>query len=211
MKARIGILCALVLFASSSYAYAEGYAGFRAGGVRSVFVGDDADVVPWSRVGFTGGGFVGFDSGKYFGFRTDVLYTEKGGQSDDLLFKLDYLELAPLFVARYALGERYGLRAFMGPVFSVWISAEAQQYFDDGMGNDGELDSDIGDIVKHFELSGTIGVEFNAKLGPYVGLLETRYTQGSRVFEDENLDGSPLDFKVSNSGVSVMAGLMVPF
>ncbi len=214
MKQLVGILCALAIVASVSAVHAEGYAGFRAGGIRAVFTGDDADQAPWSRIGFTGGGFIGFDSGN-FGFRTDVLYTMKGGQSNFGTFKLDYLELAPLFVAKYEISDKMAVRGFVGPVFSVWINAEFQQYYDDGLpdsvGAEGEIDADIGEVVKHFELSGTIGIELNYKVGPYVALLESRYTQGSSVFDDFGPENQPLNFKVSNSGISVMAGLMVPF
>jgi hypothetical protein len=48
-------------------------------------------------------------------------------------------------------------------------------------------------------------------VGPYVVLLESRYTQGSRVFESVGLNGEPLNLNLSNSGISIMAGLMVPF
>lgn len=200
--ATIGSWAAALLLAATPVAYADGYAGFRAGVHNASFAGADADEVPWTRTVFSGGGFIGFDSWKHAGFRAELLYTMKGANGDGVEFKIDYLELPLLFVGRYSLSSRYSLRAFAGPVIALWINAEV---------DDGPDDLDIGDIVYHWELSGTIGAEFNVRTGPYVLLLEARYTQGSRVFEDEDLAGDPLDFTVSNSGPSVMAGLMVPF
>ncbi len=224
-------VCLLCLFAlAAPAAHAEGYAGFRIGGVRSVFTGADADQMPWSREGFTGGGFIGFDAGKRLGFRTDLLYTMKGGQGPDAtvekeyleqggappldisvsMIKVDYIEMAPLLVARFSLTERFAIRGFLGPVIGLWINAEVEDTFQED-GSEYTFDLDLGEIVEHWEFSGTIGVELNMTAGPYVVLLESRYTQGSRVFEDVGLLGEPLDFNVSNSGLSVMAGLMVPF
>ncbi len=94
------------------------------------------------------------------------------------------------------------MRAFAGPVLGLWINAEA---------DNGPLDVDIGDTLNNWEISGTIGAELDAKAGPYVLLLDARYTQGSRVFGDVGVTGEPLNFTVSNSGITVTAGLMVPF
>ncbi len=221
------LVCAYLIAAPR--ARAEGYAGFRAGGIRSVFVGDDADQMPWSRIGFTGGGFIGFDSGKHMGFRTDLLYTMKGGQGPEPVveadyleelnplgeysaseIKIDYIEMAPLLVVRFPLTGRFAIRGFLGPMVGLWVNAEAEPTVDQA-GEEYHIDVDLGEIVEHWEVSAVIGVELNAKVGPYVVLLESRYTQGSRVFEDVGLLGEPLNFNVSNSGISVMAGLMVPF
>ncbi|HEU4929813.1 MAG TPA: outer membrane beta-barrel protein [Candidatus Krumholzibacteria bacterium] len=192
-----------VLLSAASLAHAEGgYAGFKLGANLASFTGDDADLYPDSRTGFTGGGFIGIDSGRYLGFRTDLLYTMKGGANDVVTIEIDYLEVAPLLVGRYDLPNRFALRAFAGPVFGFWINAEADNR---------PMDIDIGDIVHHFELSGTIGAELDVQAGPYIGLVEVRYTQGGRVFEDVGIQGEPLDLKVSNRGISVMAGLMCPF
>ncbi|HXV14372.1 MAG TPA: outer membrane beta-barrel protein [Candidatus Krumholzibacteria bacterium] len=227
--APIAILFACVVLAAPP-AHAEGYAGFRVGGHRAVFTGGDAEQLPWSRVGFTGGVFIGFDSGQHLGFRTDLLYTQKGGQGPEptveaeylellqggaldysnSLIKIDYIEMAPLLVARFPLTGRFSIRGFVGPVLGLWINAEAAETLDQG-GQEYHFDVDLGDIVEHWEFGATIGVELNAAVGPYVVLLESRYGQGSRVFEDVGLLGEPLDFNASNSGLSVMAGLMVPF
>jgi hypothetical protein len=126
----------------------------------------------------------------------------KGGTEGDASIKVDYMEAATVLTIRQPLGQTLGLRFFVGPVFGLFVNAEA---------DNGPVDLDYGDIVEHFELSGTIGAELDVKAGPYFVLFETRYTQGTRVFEGENLDGSDLDWNVSNSGVAVMAGLMVPF
>jgi Outer membrane protein beta-barrel domain len=191
-----------LLVGAMSTVHAEGYAGFRAGGTMASFAGPDADLFPGSRNGFTGGAFLGFDSGQRLGFRADVLYTMKGAINGDQSFKLDYIELGTMLVARFRLSERFGLRAFAGPMVGVFVNAE----FDSGA-----VDVDLGDIVSHWEISGTIGAELDVKAGPYFVLFEARYTQGSRIFEDKNLAGEPLDFNVSNSGLAGMAGLMIPF
>jgi len=102
------------------------------------------------------------------------------------------------------------MRGFIGPMVGLWVNAEATFFYDDGI-QEGEADIDLGEIVEHWEFSGVIGAELDVAAGPYVVLFDVRYTQGSRVFEDRGLDLQPLDFKVSNSGIGIMAGLMVPF
>jgi hypothetical protein len=193
----VGVLCA-----SAALVHAQGYAGFRAGGTAAKFTGPNASEFDGTRNGFIGGGFIGFDKGKIMGFRADLLYQMKGAISGESSIKLDYIEVGTMLVGRYTLSERFTLRGFLGPTFGVFVNAE---------GDNGPVDIDFGDIVNHFELSGVIGAEFDMKAGPYFALFEVRYTQGSRVFGDTDLDGSPLDFTVSNSSLSAMAGLMVPF
>lgn len=203
--ASIAVGAAGVLFALAPNVRAESYAGFRGGVNNAKFTGPDVSETsyPDPRLGFTGGAFVGKDFGKTLGFREELLYTMKGGSgTDSTSIDLDYLEWVSLLVSRFALSPNYSIRAYVGPVIGLWLSAEA---------NTGPYDVDIGEIVKHWELSATIGAEFNAKAGPYILLLDVRYTQGGRIFEDVGLNGEPLDIKVSNSGISVMTGVSVPF
>ena len=198
--------------AAATFAHAEGYAGFRGGVNMASFSGEGtfspkqqtipAQEYPDARKGFTGGMFFGFDSGSRFGFRTDLLYTMKGGKNGEESIKLDYFEMAPLLVIRQSLTEKFGLRVFLGPVFGGFVNAEA---------DNGPVDIDLGDIVEHLEASGTIGAELNMKAGPYILLLDARYTQGTPVFEGEDLDGVTQDYDVSNTGLAIMAGVMVPF
>lgn len=198
--------------AAATFAHAEGYAGFRGGLNMASFSGDGtfspkqatipAQEYPDTRNGFTGGMFFGFDGAGRFGFRTDLLYTMKGGKNGEESIKLDYFEMAPLLVIRQKMSEKFGLRVFLGPVFGLFVNAEA---------DNGPVDIDLGDIVEHFEASGTLGAELNMKAGPYILLLDARYTQGTRVFKGEDLDGVTQDFDVSNTGLAIMAGVMVPF
>lgn len=213
MKRFVPIVAALLVVFANSLANAESYAGFRMGVNMASFVGDDADEIPGTRTGFTGGGFIGFDSGKHLGFRTDLLYTMKGGTFDDGYseIKVDYIEVAPLLVVRFPITGRFAVRGFVGPMMGLWVSAEAATLFDDGV-DEGEVDIDLGEAVEHWEFSGVFGAELNVTTGPYVTLFEVRYSQGSRVFEDNaTLQGQPIDLQVSNSGLAFMAGLMVPF
>lgn len=204
---------AALVLAMAPLAFAESYAGFRLGANMASMTGDDADQIPDSRLGFTGGGFIGFDSGKHLGFRADVLYTMKGGKtSTDETLKLDYLETAMLLTVRASLTQRFTVRGFIGPVFGLFVNAESTEYLPDSTGDPTfEIDHDLGEIVEHFEISATFGVELDIRTGPYFTIVEARYTQGSRVFEDIGIDGEPLDLKVSNSGIGLMAGLMIPF
>lgn len=239
-RIRLIALLILALSAFVSAANAEGgYAGLRGGVVNAKFADDDYDKYPWARTGFTAGAFIGKDFGKTFGFRVDVMYSQKGAygpqpfvELDYLEFltgpatnfgitqiKLDYLEVAPLFVARFPVG-RFALRGFVGPSVGLWISAEAEDVIL-ADGQEYRFDVDLGEIVEHWELGGILGVEFNAPVGPYTFLLEGRYARGGRVFEgktlmgaDLNVDvpgGEPVRFDVSNSTMSVLAGLMIPF
>jgi hypothetical protein len=203
---------ALCLFAALACpARSQGYAGFRAGVNIASFTGDGVFPDPFDdqvsyafpdpRIGFTGAAFIGVDRGRY-GFRTDIMYTMKGGKEGENMIKVDYLELAPLFVVRQTLSERYALRGFIGPVAGLWVNAE----FDNG-----PTDLDIGDIVNHLDLSATIGAELDIRTGPYTVIFDGRYTYGSRVFKEEALDGSPLECWLHNTGIALSAGLMVPF
>lgn len=198
--------------ASASLAHAGGYAGFRGGMNMASFSGDGtfspkqqtipAQDYPDPRTGFTGGVFFGFEGEGRFGYRTDLLYTMKGGKNGEASIKLDYFEMAPLLVIKQKLSEKYGLRFVVGPQFGLFVNAEA---------DDGPVDIDLGDIVEHFEASIVVGAEFNMKAGPYVLLLDARYTRGTPVFKGEDLDGITQEFDVSNTGIAIMAGLMVPF
>ena len=198
--------------AAATFAHAEGYAGFRGGVNMASFSGEGtfspkqatipSQEYPDPRTGFTGGMFLGFDKGTRFGFRADLLYTMKGGKNGEATIKLDYFEMAPLLVIRQSLSRQFGVRVFLGPVFGLFVNAEA---------DNGPVDIDLGDIVEHFEASGTIGAELDMKAGPYILLFDVRYTQGTRVFEGEDLDGVTQDFNVSNTGLAIMAGVMVPF
>jgi hypothetical protein len=224
-------LLVLALSAFATAARAEGsYAGFRGGVVNASFADDEFDHYPWARTGFTGGGFIGKDVSKMFGFRIDAMYTQKGAYGPEPFveldyleshtdpgvnwgitqIKLDYLEVSPLLVARFALGGRYSIRGFLGPTLGFWVSAEAEDVIL-ADGKEYRLDVDLGEIVEHFEFGGTIGVEFNAQVGPYIGLLEARYGRGGRVFEGQTLLDADLNLDVSNKTMAVLAGLMIPF
>ena len=224
-------LCVLGLSAFVTAARADGgYAGFRGGVVNATFADDVGEHYPWARTGFSGGGFIGKDMSKYLGFRIDAMYTQKGAFGPEPFveldylealvgteptfgisqIKLDYIEVSPLLVGRYSLGSRYALRAFLGPTLGFWVSAEAEDVILAG-GQEYRIDVDLGEIVEHVEFGGTIGVEFNAQLGPYVALLEARYSRGGRVFEEHTLMGADLELDVSNKTVGVLAGLMIPF
>jgi len=207
IKRLLAIVAAVVLLGNASLAQAEGYAGFKAGANLASFTGDGTSLLPEfpdTRTGFTGGGFIGFDSGKYLGFRTDLLYTMKGAVNEDLRLsvELDYLEAATLLVGRFDLPGRFAVRVVAGPVFGMWINAEA---------DNGPVDQDIGEAIEHLEISGTIGAELNVMTGPYIALLEARFTQGTRVFEPVMVGDEEIEIGYKNQGISVMAGLMVPF
>ncbi|HEX6791449.1 MAG TPA: outer membrane beta-barrel protein [Candidatus Krumholzibacteria bacterium] len=222
----------LVALALAPRANAEAYAGFRGGMNISSFSGEGqfapfgpprpgappppfpASAFPAteyadSRTGFTGAVFIGFDKGRY-GFRTEMMYTQKGAASGEASVKLDYVEMAPLFVFKQPLSSGFALRAFAGPVVGLFVNAEV---------DNGPIDVDIGDIVEHLELSGTIGAELDVKAGPYWVIFDARYTAGTSVFEGENLEGddliygtvNPTEFDASNTGISISAGLMIPF
>ena len=214
MKRFAVVMGAAALLTTASLAHAASYAGFKGGVNHASFTGDDASEFPGSREGFTGGGFLGFDSGKRLGFRADLLYTMKGATSNagpvsaptdtfvTAIIKIDYVELATLFVTRFDLPKNFSARAFLGPSIGIWVNAEA---------DNGPQDIDLGDVVEHWEFSGVIGADLEMTAGPYVFLLEAKYSQGSRVFKDVGLNGEPLDFKVSNSGIGVILGMYVPF
>jgi hypothetical protein len=205
---------AAIVLASSSDVRAEAYAGFRGGVNYARFTTNDVDyaeitnvdsipgVATGRRLGFTGGGFIGVDYGKGLGFRIDLMYTQKGGTEDTTSVDLDYLELGTLFVYRYKLSERYTLRAFAGPVIGLWVNAELDL---------GPYDKDLGEVIEHWEFSGTIGAEFDMTAGPYVLLLEARYTKGTPVFKSVGLEGQPIYIDAANGGISVMTGVAVPF
>lgn len=214
MKRFAIIIGAGALLATASLARADSYAGFKGGVNLASFTGEDADAFPYRRTGFTGGAFLGFDSGQRLGFRADLMYTMKGATTGaepaaadadtfvTSLVKIDYFELGTLLVTRFDLPSQFSMRVTLGPVIGLWVNAE---------GDNGPQDVDFGDIVEHWEFSGTIGAEVDMTAGPYVFLLEARFTQGSRLFKDVGLDGGPLDFKVSNRGIGVTAGMYVPF
>ena len=213
--ASIAACAAAIVLASSSGVRAESYAGFRGGINYAKFTTSDVDYAEITgvdsisglatdrRLGFSGGAFIGVDYGKGLGFRLDLVYVQKGGMDNDTTsVDLDYLELATLFVYRYKLSERYTLRAFAGPVVGLWINAELDL---------GPYDKDLGEVIEHWEFSGTIGAEFDMTAGPYVLLLEARYTKGTPVFKSVGLEGQPINIDAANSGISVMTGVAVPF
>jgi hypothetical protein len=194
-----------IVLASTSGVRAESYAGFRLGANNASLTGSSVDSLNLSdpRLGFSGGAFIGTDYGKGLGFRIDLMYTQKGATgSDSTGINLDYLELGTLFVYRFKLTETFTLRAFAGPVAGLWINAEADF---------GPYDQDLGEVIEHWEFSGTIGAEFDMKAGPYVLLLEARYTQGTQVFDGKGLEDQPVDLDAANTGISVMTGVAVPF
>lgn len=233
-------LLALALSALVNAAHAQGYAGFRGGVVNASFSDDDYDIYPWARTGFTGGAFIGKDFGKTFGFRIDAMYTQKGAYGPEPFveldyleqitapatefgntqIKLDYLEFSPLFVARFPVTKKLAVRGFIGPTVGFWVSAEAEDVVLAG-GQEYRFDIDLGEIVEHWEIGGTIGVELNVPVGPYSFLVDARYAMGGRVFEGKTLLGADLEvpvpggdsvtFDVSNKTVAVLAGLMIPF
>lgn len=201
---RIAVVTLVVSSLGASVAHADGYGGFRAGVNHAYLSGDTEELgLTGSREVFTGGIFLGFDTDGMLGFRTDLLYTMKGAKDDfGAELKVDYMEVAPLLVARFPLSSGLAVRAFAGPVMGAFVSAEYDS---------GAVDIDLGDIIEHLEISGTLGAELNYQAGPYVLLLDARYTVGSRILEGENLAGDPIEANVSNVGIAVMLGLMVPF
>jgi hypothetical protein len=176
--------------------------GIKAGMNIANWHGDHAGGMD-SRLGFCGGGFVGFGLTDMLVIQPEVLYTQKGVRWEirqsplvpwKETIKLDYIEIPLLF--KFMLPDKSTVKPnlFVGPCFAINVNAKEKI---EETGTPTELD--YGEFVKDIEFGIVLGggVDFPLKKGKVV--FDGRYTLGLTTTSEEGWD-------LKNKVVSFMLG-----
>ena len=154
--------------------------GLRAGLNLASLNGDDAsldNISPDSRIGFSGGFFVGIRVTPNFLIQPEVLYTQKGAKYDvggaEFTIKLDYVEVPVLFKGRFGSG---GVKpsVFAGPAVGFKVSGKSA--FD---GEEEDLEE-----AKGTEFGIVFGAGLDLAAGSGAFTIDARYTLGLTTLDD---------------------------
>ena len=199
MKKFLVSALAVAALVSASDAFAQRfYLGVKAGLAMENLDIDEVDDTSM-KMGFMGGGMLGYDVSNQFGFRLEALYVNKGAEINDPAgafdINYDFIEVPLLFVMHMTPDAAAVLDLFAGPTLAFNISAEAD-------------DVDISENTESFELGAAIGVGIEYKLTSMSILGDVRYSLGAT--DLASVDDPTQDFEAKSRGFGIMAGLLFP-
>jgi hypothetical protein len=189
------------------------------------------------KLGFIGGLYARADFNDYFGIQAEVVYTQAGGEGTVagsaiitqpnqipqlaefegiLKLHLDYVQVPVLAAFSFAADDekRVMLRALVGPTFAYCASAEVQLTGEASMempDTNERLASvderrDAGDYVENVEIGAIIGFSISYALDNVDIVLDARWGRGFTT-----IDNTTNGRSTYNSGVSIQAGIAIPF
>ena len=216
MIQRLLVLCLLVGFLSlphSSTAQIAAYevgvkAGINYSDIQSERVGGNE-----RRRGYVGGGFVEADFAGPFAVEAEVLYSQKGDETDigsgttasRFKLKLDYIEVPVLLKLQGPLLGNAEANFYAGPAFAFKVNESVE-----GLSADTQL---AGTLAKQTDVSAAFGVEFGFGLGEGRFIVDLRFTPGFTNIRDDAILQAGIDTyeipdpEATNSTLSVMVGL----
>lgn len=170
--------------------------------------GSDADSLGTDtsfRTGFLGGAFLGAQFNETWGGRLEVLYAQRGEKvtfdlgslgSEDVTYKLDYVEIALYGTASFPAGEKGSVYVMAGPYVGFNSKAEV---------SDGGTE-DIKDYIKStdFGIGGGAGFGFMA-----TDMLKI-FVEGQYNIGLMSVDDTDADLTIKNQGIGITAGVAVP-
>lgn len=162
---------------------------------------DDSKFKP----GFSGGLFANYSILDNLGITAQVLYSTQGSKSksdSDYTTKVNYFQIPVLLMFYFNKpGSNFRPKIIVGPQFGFFANAK---------NTNGSVTVDTKDFYTSNDISGTVGLGFNYRVGKGMWLnVDARYAHGfTDISEGINLLGPKT---INNSVISVMAGLSFAF
>jgi opacity protein-like surface antigen len=156
------------------------------------------------RTGFLGGAFLGMTINESVGARLEVDYAQRGQKttfdtgsgSEDITFKLDYVEIALYGVGMFPVNETVAIHAFAGPYVGFLSKAEVA----DGTTED----------IKDFITSTDFGVGVGAGVCFMATEMLKILVEGQYNIGLMSVDDTDDDLTIKNQGIGFTAGVAVP-
>ncbi|WP_426058862.1 porin family protein [Hymenobacter sp. B1770] len=162
--------------------------GLKGGVNYSTITTDDNDEDIESKIGLLGGAFANFGLSDLISIQPEVLYSQKGAQSEsmnDAKFKLNYIDVPVLVKVNAG-----GLFFEGGPQVGFLAGAKI---------TDGTTSVDVKDNFKSVDFGYAVGLGYQAESGPMIGL---RYNGGITNISKETSDND----KTRNSAFQLYVG-----
>ena len=194
------IILSLGLLAGiSATAQAQATFGLKAGATLTNFMGDDVSDDSDNKLGFLVGGVANFAVNDMFSVQPEVLFSQKGAQSDagdeTAKFNLNYVDV-PVMVKVSTGDNGSGLFFELGPQFGFLVSSKAT------LGDESE---DIEGLNK-FDFGYAAGLGYQLEGGLNFGL---RYNGGiTNVYKEVDVLGTAVQAKARNSAFQLSVGYM---
>jgi hypothetical protein len=205
----VGLMAYPTVAASQPLTYDWGIkGGINSSDFQSSTVGGDE-----RRRAYVGGGFFEADFVGPFSVQAELLYSQKGDESEvgsgalrtRFRVKLNYIEVPVMLKLQGPLLGNAEANFYAGPAFAFKVSESV-----DGLAPNTEV---VGTVAKGTDVGAAIGVEFVFGLGPRQLLFDLRFTPGFAEIRDNArivTEGSFADIpdpEASNSTFSLMVGL----
>jgi hypothetical protein len=205
----VGLMAYPTVAASQPLTYDWGIkGGINSSDFQSSTVGGDE-----RRRAYVGGGFFEADFVGPFSVQAELLYSQKGDESEvgsgalrtRFRVKLNYIEVPVMLKLQGPLLGNAEANFYAGPAFAFKVSESV-----DGLAPNTEV---VGTVAKSTDVGAAIGVEFVFGLGPRQLLFDLRFTPGFAEIRDNArivTEGSFADIpdpEASNSTFSLMVGL----
>ncbi|TPE45319.1 porin family protein [Pontibacter mangrovi] len=140
-----------------------------------------------SHTSFHAGIFAQFGFGSFFSLQPELLYSRKGYERQDSVFRMDYLEVPVLAV--FNISDNFSVH--MGPQVGVMVSAKVE---------DEEVDLEPYNTFDYGLAAGLEGQLDRFRVG-------ARYAHGFADLRKEDSDGNSLDEDIKNGVIQVYVGI----
>lgn len=211
IAASLVLVFAFVAMAQDAAPAGKMYYGLKAGLGMANATGSDADAPTGAdkkaKIGFGGGGVLGFELSPTFKAQIEALYLQKGVKyeatsgSEKITEKADYLEFPVTFHFVPAMNGNVKPRFFAGPFLGILMSAkEKAEGFADAADN---YDEDVKDFMKSTEFGLTFGAGVNINALTF----DLRYDLGlSKIMKEAVVDAVTYQPNVKSTGIYAMIG-----
>lgn len=169
--------------------------------------GDDVRADTDFKVGAVGGGFVTYSINDWVALQGELLYSQKGAESNQMILglpvdvtgKLDYIEIPVLAKLTIPTNTILTPNIFIGPAFSFLVSANVKA---ESMGVT-IIDEDTKDNQESFDFGMVFGGGVDVKVGTGKLTADVRYVLGLLNVDDPPIGEAP---DIMNSVISFMVG-----
>jgi hypothetical protein len=168
------------------------------------------------KTGFCGGFYVSLGLLPQVEIQPQLLYAERGGKykvtstdeqgnpidSDDLVYKFNYLSFPVLARISLPIESRYVPAVITGPALDIRLSAKEYLPRDQVLQDSGDREQDA-DWVKSMDVSWIVGAGLDVELTSTNLLIEALYSFGLSDINDADFEGAS---KIHNRSFMLMAG-----
>ena len=212
MKYRQTIILTILLTIAVSLASAQKISGgFKAGINLASWHGDDVEDMTGGdlkrKLGFCGGGFIGFGFGNVVVLQPEVLYSQKGARQrveflDEVVkvwYKVNYLEIPVCVKLMIPVRGKVKPNLSLGPYFGLMITDPRGKIEVNGLTMEEDLEG-----VKDIDFGVALGGGVDIGLGKGAIVVDVRYTLGLTTIIEEELFEEHVDLK--NNAFSFLLG-----